>query len=143
SSRIYAPSALKRPLKLAFDTPDKSRTFFGMRTLNLNNNAGDSSQMRESLAYDVFRRAGVPAPRTAFAQVFITVPGRHDRQYAGLFTVVEQIDQTFFRNRWGQKVGVLVKPEGLKGMPYFGDDWMRYERQYGSKVTAKPGDAAR
>src|SRR5438034_10492680 len=32
SSRIYAPSALKRPLKLAFDTPDKSRTFFGMRS---------------------------------------------------------------------------------------------------------------
>jgi len=143
SSYRGAPSELKRSLKLDFDVPDKTRMFFGLPKLNLNNNAFDSSQMRETLAYDVFRRAGVVAPRTAFAKVFITVPGQYHRQYAGLFTVVEQIDQTFFKDRWGKKVGVLVKPEGLRGLPYLGDDWTSYKAPYASKGTAKAGATAR
>jgi spore coat protein CotH len=143
SSYKYAPSELKRSLKVDFNASDKSRTFFGMRELNLNNNAFDSSQMREALAYDVFRHAGVAAPRTAFARVLLTVPGTHDRRYVGLFTVVEQVGQTFFRDRWGHEVGVLLKPEGLHGMPYLGNDWTKYEGPYSSRVTAKPDAAAR
>jgi len=143
SSYRGAPGVLKRSLKLDFDEPDKRHVFFGMPKLNLNNNAFDPSQMREALAYDVFRRAGVPAPRTAFAKVYITVPGQYERQYAGLFTAIEQIDQTFFGSRWGQRVGMLVKPEGLRGMPDLGEDWKRYESAYASKVTATPADAAR
>lgn len=143
SSYGGSPSELKRSLKLDFDAPDKSRAFFGMPKLNLNNNAFDPSQMREVMAYDVFRRAGVPAPRTAFAKVFITVPGEHTQEYAGLFTVVEEIDQAFFKERLGAKVGTLVKPEGLRGMPDLGDDWASYAARYVSKVTAKPDDAAR
>lgn len=134
---------LKRPLKLDLDSADTGRTFFGMSELNLNNNAFDPSQMRESLAYDVFRRAGVTAPRTAFARVFITVPGTYARQYVGVFTVVEQIDQRFFEDRWHRQVGLLVKPEDLAGMPYLGDDWTSYERPYGSRTTPNTGDAAR
>ena len=38
---------------------------------------------------------------------------------------------------------MLVKPEGLRGMPDLGDDWKRYESPYGSKMTATPADAAR
>ena len=143
SSYGGAPSELKRSLKLDFDAPDKSGTFFGMSKLNLNNNAFDPSQMREVLAYDVFHRASVPAPRTAFAKVFITVPGLYMREYAGLFTVVEEIDQTFFKERWGEKVGVLVKPEGLRGLPDLGDEWANYASRYVSKVTAKLDEAAR
>ena len=143
SSYRYAPSELKRSLKLDVASSDTDRMFFGMSELNLNNNAFDPSQMRESLAYDVFRLAGVPASRTAFARVFITVPGTYERQYAGVFTVVEQIDQTFFEARWHRPVGLLLKPENLTGMPYLGDDWPRYERAYSSRTTADSGDAAR
>ena len=143
SSFRSAPTELKRSLKLDFDTSDKGPRFFGLSKLNLNNNAFDSSQMREALGYDVFRRAGVPAPRTAFAKVFVTVPGTYTHEYAGLFTVIEEIDQTFFKERWGSKVGVLVKPEGLRGMPYLDTTWAAYGRPYGEKGTAKPEDAAR
>ncbi len=143
SSFRSAPSELKRSLKLEFDKPDKSRSFFGLDTLNLNNNAMDASQMREALAYDVFRRAGVVSPRTAFVRVYITVPGRYDHEYAGLFTAIEQIDQRFFRDRWGERVGVLVKPERLSGLPDLGDDWAAYESRYSSKIDAKPTDVQR
>lgn len=142
SSYKYAPGEIKRSLKLDLDS-GTDRTFFGMSELNLNNNAFDPSQMREALAYDVFRRARVPAPRTAFARVFLTVPGAHARKYLGLFTVVEQVDQDFFESRWDRRVGLLVKPEGLTGMPYLGADWARYERPYGSRTEPDSGDAAR
>jgi len=142
SSYRYAPSELKRSLKLDLDS-DSGRTFFGMSELNLNNNAFDPSQMREALAYDVFRRAGVAAPRTAFARVFLTVPGTYARTYLGLFTVVEQVDQAFFESRWRRPVGLLAKPEGLAAMPFLGDDWTRYEEPYGSRTTPSAGDAER
>ena len=143
SSYGGAPSELKRSLKVEFNSPDKTRTFFGLTTIDLNNNAFDPSQMRETLAYDTFRRAGVTAPRTAYAKVYVTVPGLYTREYAGLFTVIEQIDQKFFQDRWGRKVGLLVKPEGLRGLPYLGEAWASYAAPYASKVTAAPDDAAR
>jgi spore coat protein H len=143
SSYRYAPSALKRSFKLDFGSSATGRTFHGASELNLNNNAFDPSQMREALAYEVFRRADQPAPRTTFARVFITVPGRYARQYAGLYTVVEQVDQAFFERQWQRPVALLLKPEGLAGMPYLGDDWTRYEQPYGSRMMPASADAAR
>jgi hypothetical protein len=143
SSYRGARSVLKRSLKINFPESDDHHRFFGLKTLNLNNNAYDPSQMRETLAYDVFQRAGVAAPRTAYARVFITVPGEYEHEYAGLFTVVEQIDQSFFEERWHHKIGVLVKPEGLRGLPDLGEDWKDYSDPYTAKIVAKTADAAR
>lgn len=142
SSYRGAPSELKRSLKLDFNDAQKDRRFFGMVELNLNNNAFDPSGMREALSYDVFRRAGVPVPRTAFAEVYLTVPGEHEREYAGLFSVVEDIDQHFFTERWNSKVGVLAKPENLSGMPALGADWRDYVEPYGIRITSRPADVA-
>lgn len=143
SSYRGARTDLKRSLKLDFSGAAQHRRFFGLSKLNLNNNAFDSSQMRETLAYDVFHHADVPAPRTAYARVFISVPGEHEREYAGLFTVVEQVDQTFFMQRWGHKVGVLLKPEGLSGLPDLGSDWKSYAASYSAKLPTKSHDAQR
>ena len=137
NSSYRSGGSLKRPIKLEFD-----RTFFGMSKVNLNNNAMDQSQMREALGYDIFRREGVPAARTAFAKVWLTVKGTYSNQYAGLYTVVEQIDQTFFKDRFGKKTGVVLKPESLNGMPYLGADWESYVVPYGAKSTTKIDPAA-
>ena len=138
SSFNVARNSLKKSLKLDFNDKDKDRTFFGMGKVNLNNGAMDSSVMREALAYDVFRKAEVPAPRTAFARVFITVPGKYDREYAGLYTVVEQVDGNFLKQHFGGKGGLLLKPERVNGLPYLGEKWAAYERQFVEKSGAKP-----
>ena len=65
----------------------------------------DPSKAREVLAYSLFRAAGVPAPRTAFAEVTLTVPGKHDKAYLGLFTVVEDVDARFLADRFGSDEG--------------------------------------
>src|SRR5262245_46158785 len=97
----------------------------------------DPSVLREALAYDVFRHAGVPASRTAFARVFITVPGKYEHEYAGLYTVVEQVDGTFLKARFGEKSGLLLKPERVNGLPYLGDNWAAYARQFEEKTGTK------
>lgn len=143
SSFNFARNSLKRSLKLDFNDLDEDQTFFGLTKLNLNNNAMDPSQMREALAYDVFRNGGVPAGRTAFAKVYITVPGRHDKAYAGLYTVVEQVDNPFLKARFGTKAGLLLKPERLPGLPYLGDNWSAYTNLVQPKSDVKAADARR
>ena len=49
--------------------------------------------MNEVLSHRLFRDAGVPAARTAYAKVYVTVPGKHDRQYLGLYSLVEDVRQ--------------------------------------------------
>ncbi|MDO8629432.1 MAG: CotH kinase family protein, partial [Phycisphaerales bacterium] len=81
SSFWTSEGEIKRPFKVDFNDYVKGQKFFGMTKLNLNNNAMDPTLMRETIAYEVFRQAGIPAARTAFAKVYLTVPDKFDRQY--------------------------------------------------------------
>ena len=60
----------------------------------------DPSKAREALAFALFREAGVPAPRTALAEVTLSVPGRHEKAYLGLYTLVEPVDRAFLKERF-------------------------------------------
>jgi len=70
---------LKRPFKIDFTRSGKQ--FQGLTTVQLHAMPLDASKAREALAYAVFRAAGVPAPRTAFAEVTLTIPGKHDKAF--------------------------------------------------------------
>src|SRR5262249_50805254 len=52
----------KRPFRVRLE-----RDFRGQKLLNLHGGAMDPSRGREAIAFAVFRAAGVPSPRTAFA----------------------------------------------------------------------------
>ena len=136
-------SAPRRPLKIEFDHAGPARRFHGVATLNLNNSASDLSMLREPLAYATFREAGLVAPRTSFALVYLTVAGRYNREYLGLYTLVEQVDREFLQRRYGDGSGMLLKPEMVRGLPYFGGDWAHYEERYNPKGrdSAKGGPA--
>lgn len=133
----------KRPFKIDFDRVDPNGHFHGLKALNLNNNAIDSTQLREALAYAVFRAARVPASRTAFAEVTLTVPGRYDREYLGLYTLIEEVDKVFLKERFGKGQGLLLKPEvrireltrrePIAGIDDLGDEWPRYAAHYNPK----------
>ena len=116
----------KRSFKIDFDRNDEDQTFHGLAKLNLNSGAMDPTRIREALAYAVFRAAGVPAPRTAFAEVTLTVPGKYDAEYLGLYTVVEQVDEQFLAAHFEDGEGLLLKPEGIRGLPHLGDDAADY-----------------
>jgi CotH kinase protein len=49
----------------------KTELFHGLRVLTLNSMVGDPSMVRETLAYEAFRSASVPASRTGYAYVYV------------------------------------------------------------------------
>lgn len=73
----------------------------GMTRLTLNNNKQDSSLVRQSLTYRVFRAAGVAAPRVGFADV--TVNGER----LGIYSNVEAVRRPFLAAAFGDGAGTL------------------------------------
>ncbi len=135
---MVSSRAAKRSFKIDFDLYNGKQRFHGARKLNLNNGVMDPTKVHEALGYVVFRNAGVPAPKTAFAEVRLTVPGRYDAEYLGLYTVVEQVDKAFLKTHFQNAKGLLLKPEGIRGVPYLGDDPAAYEKPYNAKSGGSP-----
>jgi hypothetical protein len=67
----------------------------GMTCINLKSMYNDPSQMREALAWRLFRQAGVPAARHTYAKLAL------DATYYGLFSVIEQVDKRFLKDHFG------------------------------------------
>ena len=130
----------KRSFKIDLDRYDGQDTFHEHKKLNLNSGVMDPTKAREALAYELFQSAGVPAPRTSFALVTLTVPGKFDHELLGVYTLVEQVDKPFLKAHFGDGKGLLLKPEGIRGVPHLGDDVATYEKLYVSKSEARPED---
>ena len=153
SAYSTARRGLKRPFKIDFDRIDADQRFHGLKALNLNNNALDPTQLRESLAYAIFRAFGVPASRTAWAEVTLSIPGRYDREYLGLYTIVEEVDKTFLKDRFGKSSGLLLKPEvrlremtrrePVIGIDDLGEEWPRHAAHYHPKNEPTPAQQQR
>lgn len=143
SSYMSSAGGIKRPFKLDFDRFAKNPFPFGLSTINLNNNSAATAPTCEAIAYSVYHAAGAPAPRTAFAEVWLTVDGKHDRELLGLYTVVEQVDERFLQDRYGKAKGMLLKPEGVRGIEYLGDEWQAYEDRYQPKNKVKASEKER
>lgn len=137
ASYAISDGAARRPIKLVTDKFVRGQSFAKLKTFNLNPAAFDPSILREHLAFSIFRDAGLPAPRTAYALVYATIPGTYDREYLGLHVLVEEVDDgPFLKNHFGSNDGLLLKPEGFRGLPHYGDNFAQYTR-YNPK-TSKP-----
>ncbi|MBI1928146.1 CotH kinase family protein [Candidatus Poribacteria bacterium] len=143
SSFRSSGDTLKKPFKFDFDRFVKDQTFHGYNKLNFSNGFKDPSLMREKLAYDLFQKAKVPAPRAAYARLYLTVEGRYDQEYLGLYTMVEQVAPRFLKDRFGNGDGLLVKPDRVNDFEDFGEDWKRYAQHYELKSKEKTSDTAR
>jgi hypothetical protein len=124
----------KRSFKIDLNKYVKGQRLAGVTTLNLQNNITDATVMNEVLAYRLYRDAGVPAPRTAYARVFVTVPGKHDRQYYGLYSLSENVSKPFVEDRFGTKVGAIFKPVTPSLFADLGADWSAYSQTYDPKA---------
>ena len=125
--------SLKRPMKVSLNQYVKGQKLAGVSTLNLANCVTDPTYMNEGLAHRLYRDAGVPAPRTAYARVHVTVPGQHDRQYLGLYSVVENVDKNFAQEALGTTKGAIFKPVTPNLFAYLGNDWKHYNQTYDPK----------
>ncbi len=90
--------------KLRFDEYEPSLRYEGLKRLNFHAMNGDDAQMREILSYEVFRDAGVVAPRAVYARLEL------NGEPLGLFTLTEDIDDRFVADRFRDRGrGVLYK----------------------------------
>ena len=94
----------------------------GLKKFNLNNGFKDPSLIREHIGYTLARDIGLPAPRTAFADV------RVNGQHLGLYTLVEHVDSAFIERWFEDDEGDLYKPDWPDGhLQHQGDDFSDYE----------------
>ena len=102
----------------------------------------DPTHARQALSYPVYQAAGIAAPRTAFADVSLTIDGECDHQPLGIYTLVEEVDKAFLRHHFQTDKGMLLKPEGTQGMEYKGEDWSAYS-WFEPKSKPKPEESRR
>ncbi|VTR93657.1 spore coat assembly protein : Spore coat assembly protein OS=uncultured Oceanospirillales bacterium HF0500_29K23 PE=4 SV=1: CotH: EF-hand_5: EF-hand_5 [Gemmata massiliana] len=138
-----ASRTIKKSFKIDLDHFGGTGRFSGSKTINLHCGVADPSKLRESLGYSLYRTAGVPAPRTAFAEVRLTVPGKYDKELLGFYTATEAVDKQFLRNNFGTDAGLLLKPEGVRDFAEMGEDWNQYKKQFAPKRDATPDEAKR
>ncbi len=88
--------APKRSWKIILDAAGPDNRLAGMTRINLKAMYSDPSQMREALAWRLFGKADVPAPRHTYAKLAF------DAAYRGLFSVIEQVDRRFLKDHFGE-----------------------------------------
>ncbi len=112
----YSSTTDKYPFKLDFDEFEDdfpqidNQRFYGFKQLNLSNNDSDGTFLREKLSADLFREFGVPSARTAFYAVYLD--RGNGSQFIGLYTLVEEVDDTVPESQFDDKDGNLYKPDG-------------------------------
>src|SRR6202011_1683316 len=72
-----------------------------------------------------------------------TVPGKYEKEYLGLYVFIEQVDRTFLKDRFKNGKGLLMKPEGVRGVEYLGEDWHRHRARYPPKHEPSRKEAQR
>ena len=142
ASYMASAGGLKRSFLVDLDRGSHSE-WQGLNALQLQGGALDPTKAREALAFALFREAGVTAPRTVLAEVTLTVPGQRSKSYLGLYTLVEPVDRAFLKDRFGTGSGLLLRPQGMRGLDFLGDDWEKYRGPYRPLAEPTPDQARR
>ena len=125
---------MKRSLKVDLNEFVKGQKLAGVAKLNFHSNISDPTWMLEPLSYRLYRDAGVPAPRTAYCKVYLSVPGQYQHESVGLYSMVENINRHFAEEIFGLKGGAIFKPVGPNLFHYLGEDWSKYKQQSDPKT---------
>lgn len=131
---MQSMGTLKRSMKVELNKYEKGQDLAGVKTFNLHSNVTDASEMNEPLSHRLYRDAGVPAPRTAYARVYVTVPGKHEHAYLGLYSMIEDVDKAFIKDEVKHKGGAIFKPVTPNLFADLGDDWSKYKQTYDPKT---------
>ena len=129
----YLEANGKYSFKIDLNEFVKGQNFGGLTKLNVHSNVTDPSWMNEPLSYRLYRDVGVPAPRTGYARVYLTVGA--ERRFAGLYSLVENIDSRFLERNFADKGGALFKPVSTDLFRHLGADWAAYNQTYDPKES--------
>lgn len=90
-------------LRVDMDRYTTDQTLVGLSTIILDNAWQDDALIREWLAFSLFERMGLPAPRESFCRLFI------NDEYQGVYTITEEIDRAFATRVTGETDGTVFE----------------------------------
>lgn len=96
----------KAQFSVKFDEFVSDQRLHGLKKLILNNEVQDPGFTSRRLSYEIWRNAGVPVPRTAYAH--ITFNG----EYFGLYTIEEAFTNQFLKRWFEDNSGNLYEGDG-------------------------------
>ncbi len=111
----WAAGILKLAFKMDFDEYEDdypqidNQRFYGFKKFSLKNNYNDRSFLREKVSADIFADAGLAVSNTAFYTLY--VDHGDGPEYFGLYTLVEEVDDTVIDTQFSDDNGNLYKPE--------------------------------
>lgn len=93
----------KLPLRIDMNKYTDGQSLDGIEEFVLNPNYKDSSQIRETLSYEIMREEDFPSEYTSFVKVYI------NNEYIGIYTMVENVDEEFLERNFDNSDGILIK----------------------------------
>ncbi len=91
--------------KLNFGKYNKGQTCHGLDKMHLNNCYADPTYMKDYFSYRIISECGADAPLCAYASLSV------NGEAAGLYLMVESVDESFLARTREDPDGVLYKPE--------------------------------
>ncbi len=144
SSYSHVSPGERVPYKVHLNEFVKGQKLAGkITTLDFRNNITDATAMNEVLGYRLYRDAGVPASRTTYARLFLTIPGQVDNRVLGVYTISEDVGGPYLEERFGDGKGALLKPfdrESFALFRYRGENWADYVPSLDPKDPPTPED---
>ena len=110
----------KPAYQLDFDRYVAGQRFLGLKGLVLDNLWHDASMVRDRASMGLYRRLGLAAPRQVHTRLFLG----DQRTFAGVYAIVEDIDEVFVKRSFGEDEGYLYEYERVDGYHFeeLGDD---------------------
>ena len=115
NSSLYGANSNKLPLKLKFNEFEDvypaiaDQRFYGFKSLSLKSNFKDESEIHENIAAQLFRDFGLKSSHTSYYKLYIDYGS--GPVYYGLYTLVEEVDDTVIKTQYADATGNLYKPE--------------------------------
>ena len=109
-------SGTKPGLRVVFDRYATDQKFLGLKSVILRNHTQDASAIHENVSMWFYARLGIPAPRVAHVRLYV------GGEYAGLYSIVEEIDKTFLARIFGS-IGDDVQNDGYLYEYNWVDEW--------------------
>lgn len=119
NSSLFFPTQQGRKkigFRLSFDRYEDQhpeildQRFYGFKKMTFSSGFLDPSLIRDKLAADIFRAAGIATARGSFVRIFLEYGD--GPVYMGLYTMVEDPSNQFLDSQFGDDTGNLYKPKG-------------------------------
>jgi uncharacterized protein (TIGR03437 family) len=129
-------SGEKPNLDVNIDKYIKKQTFAGLAFFILKAQNQDPSTFHEPIAFELFRKMGLPAPREAPARLYI------NGEYYGYYALIEHEDEDFLTRNLGEDGGDLFewKPNASYNFEDLGDDPAPYANLLDPKTNTDNPD---